>query len=122
MIVAASGAEALRLCEGSAPIDLVVTDFVMPGMRGPELVERLRQARPGLRAILMSGYASENLPDTADAAHSVYLQKPFDVDDLLARARALVADARADSAPGAHRLRQPASRRDRSSRRDRPRR
>jgi PAS domain S-box-containing protein len=100
VIVAASGAEALRMCEGSAPIDLVVTDFVMPGMRGPELVERLRQARPGLRAIFMSGYASENLPESGDAARSLFLQKPFDVDDLLERARTLVADARAESASG----------------------
>ena len=100
VLVAASGAEALRLCEGSAPIDLVVTDFVMPGMRGPELVERLRQARPGLRAIFMSGYASENLSDGGDTARSVYLQKPFDIDDLLARVRGLVADARGEADAG----------------------
>jgi PAS domain S-box-containing protein len=93
VLAAASGAEALRLCEGSKPIDLVVTDFVMPGMRGPELVKRLREARPGLPAVFMSGYATEDIGSQGDAARSVYLQKPFDVDDLLARVRAIVDEA-----------------------------
>jgi two-component system cell cycle sensor histidine kinase/response regulator CckA len=87
----------LRLCEASGPIDLVVTDFMMPGMRGPELVERLRQARPGLPAIFMSGYAPEETYERADTALAAFLQKPFDVDDLLARVRAAVAEARTAS-------------------------
>jgi signal transduction histidine kinase/ActR/RegA family two-component response regulator len=97
VLAASSGAEALRLCEGGGRIDLVVTDFVMPGMRGPELVERLRQARPGLRAIFMSGYAPEETSGRGDMERAAHLQKPFDIDEFLARTRAMVAEAAGES-------------------------
>jgi CheY-like chemotaxis protein len=97
VLAAASGAEALRVCGGGGRIDLVVTDYVMPGMSGPQLVERLRQGRPGLRAIFMSGYPAEETPDRGDGARDVHLQKPFDIDDFLARTRAMVAEASAQA-------------------------
>ena len=107
VLAAGSGADALRLGEGDAPIDLVITDFVMPGMRGPELVERLRRVRPGLRAIFVSGYAAEDLSDSGGT--TTFLQKPFDVDDLLAKARALIAEARGERGAGRGRSRAPRS-------------
>jgi PAS domain S-box-containing protein len=60
------------------PIDLVVTDIVMPGMNGRELAEQLTKMRPGLRVLYVSGYTEENIAhrgvlDTGIA----YLQKPF---------------------------------------------
>ena len=65
-------------------IDLVVTDLVMPGMNGKELVMQLRGLSQGLKVIYMSGY-SESTPITGDESHgqATFLQKPFSPDDLL---------------------------------------
>jgi two-component system cell cycle sensor histidine kinase/response regulator CckA len=61
--------------------DLVVTDVVMPGMSGATLVERLREARPALPAIFMSGYTDQPDALPADAA---FMSKPFSRETLLA--------------------------------------
>ena len=76
---AASGAEALQIVE-QRTFDLVLTDSVMPGISGPELVEHLRETRPELRIILMSGYT----PGERDDATTGYqrLRKPFTTSQL----------------------------------------
>ena len=56
VLAAASGAEALRSRARTAAIHLLLTDVVMPGMSGPQLVERLRGEQPDLAALFMSGY------------------------------------------------------------------
>ena len=75
-----SGAEALQLLgrEGTPPVDLLLTDVVMPGIGGPELAGRARALRPGLRALFMSGYSPEQLSrESMLAAGDQLLQKPF---------------------------------------------
>ncbi len=60
VLEARHGADALRIVEESGrPIDLVVTDLVMPEMGGKELAERLRAHRPGLKVLFMSGYTEK---------------------------------------------------------------
>src|SRR6185312_3604172 len=55
---AASGAEALDLISGIGdPLDLVISDVVMPGMDGPTLMRELRRRQPELKIIFVSGYA-----------------------------------------------------------------
>ncbi len=79
----ADGETALRSIVGSAP-DVVVTDCVMPGMSGTQLLERIRRERPGVDVIIMTGATSV---DTAVAAlrmgASDYLQKPLEAEQLL---------------------------------------
>ncbi len=79
VLAAADGAEALRLAaEEPGPIHLLLTDVMMPGMGGKELVQRLRQTRPATRVVLMSGYTDdEPLRAELGDARYVFLQKPF---------------------------------------------
>ncbi|MFM7150610.1 MAG: response regulator [Gemmataceae bacterium] len=76
---APSGEEALKVASAhGGAIDLVMTDAIMPGMTGSELIHRLGQDRPNMRVILMSGFSPEDLelPTLADA-RILLLQKPF---------------------------------------------
>lgn len=83
VLVAREGEEALRIAaEHSGPIDLLVSDMVMPRMSGSQLFERLALARRDLKALYISGYADQK---TA-AAHNLrapILLKPFTPDGLL---------------------------------------
>jgi len=65
------------------PIDLLVTDVIMPEGSGPALAERLRRQRPDLRVLYMSGYTDETLaPRNVGAPGSAFIQKPFDAGQL----------------------------------------
>jgi signal transduction histidine kinase len=79
------GTEALTR---SGKADLVVSDLVMPGMSGRELVTRLRADRPSLPVVFVSGYAAEGDPTPAVGEGTTeFLAKPFTADQLLARVR-----------------------------------
>jgi PAS domain S-box-containing protein len=58
---AAGGAEALRLLRAGLQVDVVITDYLMPQMDGAELVRRIREERPGVPALVITGYAGGNL-------------------------------------------------------------
>jgi two-component system cell cycle sensor histidine kinase/response regulator CckA len=88
VLVAASGAEALALsAEFESTIDLVISDAVMPGMGGGEVVRRLREQRPGLKALFMSGYTDDEVIRRGIISSATsFIQKPF---SLTAFARAV---------------------------------
>ena len=72
-----AGALAIAASE-SQPLDLVLTDVVLPGIHGSELATRLRALRPGLPVLFMSGYAPEEiLASAALPIEGQLLQKPF---------------------------------------------
>ena len=87
VLTANSGQKALTLLSREdVHADLVVTDLVMPGMGGRELVERIRQLAPKLRILCTSGYImpADKQPGTA------YLQKPFTSAELLAKVKQIL--------------------------------
>jgi CheY-like chemotaxis protein len=62
----------------AGPIDLLLTDVVMPEMPGPEVARRLQEIRPEIRVLYMSGYAEESMiGDGVIGRGSNFLQKPF---------------------------------------------
>jgi two-component system, cell cycle sensor histidine kinase and response regulator CckA len=85
VLEAASGVEALQLiAESEKPVDLVVSDVVMPEMDGPTLLRQLRQRYPDLKVVFVSGYAEDafrkNLPE-GEAFN--FLAKPFSLKQLV---------------------------------------
>jgi two-component system, cell cycle sensor histidine kinase and response regulator CckA len=82
-------ADATRLAQTHpGPIDLLITDVMMPGATGPELARRLRTHRPGLRVLCMSGYPeSTDRRIEGEAGWNAWLQKPFTPDGLRRKVR-----------------------------------
>jgi PAS domain S-box-containing protein len=78
LLEARDGSDALRVSNSfSGPIDLVVTDVVMPGVGGRDLARRLAASRPGTRILFISGYSGELAePDLADFG-AAFLPKPY---------------------------------------------
>jgi CheY-like chemotaxis protein len=82
---AADGESALAVAAAaSTPVDVLLTDVVMPGMGGVDLATRLSAREPKLRVIYMSGYPQRHLADEAGlpGGHA-FVEKPFSVDSLL---------------------------------------
>ena len=79
VLAAAGGEEALQLAEEhSGKISVLLTDVVMPGMSGPQLVLIMREKFPHIKAVFMSGYTDDAvLRHGVLAAEVSFLQKPF---------------------------------------------
>ena len=89
VLSASGGPDAISIATDSGnTLHAVVTDVVMPGMNGRELAEKLRQIRPGLRILFMSGYTDDEVirrgVQRGDAA---FLQKPFTPAELARKVR-----------------------------------
>jgi two-component system, cell cycle sensor histidine kinase and response regulator CckA len=89
VLEAAGADEAVQVAGShSAAIDLLVTDVVMPGRSGVELVDRLRATRPDLRVLYISGYTDLGIVrEGLLADNAAFLQKPFTPEDLLRKVR-----------------------------------
>jgi signal transduction histidine kinase len=78
--VAASGAEALTVIRSTPDIDLIITDYAMPGMTGMVLADRIREIRPELPIILATGFAEP--PGTGQGTRIARLPKPYRMEKL----------------------------------------
>jgi two-component system cell cycle sensor histidine kinase/response regulator CckA len=102
--VATDGEDALlRIGSDTPPVDLIITDVVMPGLNGPDLVHHVRELQPEMRVLYISGYVERSLtllgsPPTAverggsavSAERSLFLPKPFSPAQLADAVRALL--------------------------------
>jgi CheY-like chemotaxis protein len=70
--------------------DLLVTDIRMPHMSGFELYDELRQIRPELKTVFMSGYSETAYSSLEHDGATAFLQKPFGIADLATRVRSLL--------------------------------
>ena len=89
VLTAADGDEGLHLCTAyDGPIDLLLTDVVMPGLSGPEMAQRIQPMYPAIKVVYMSGYASDAMGDHGVLAPgTAFLQKPFTPDILIGKVR-----------------------------------
>ncbi len=95
VLEAENGAEALRVAAAHrGPLDLLLTDVVMPGMNGRELAEALATTRPDTAWLFVSGYTEDSaVRRGAEVSGLTFLQKPFSPTTLLGRVRDVL-DAR----------------------------
>ena len=92
VIEATSGAEALRQLRGSEPPDLMITDYLMPGMNGVDLAEQAKRLAPGMKILLITGYSTIS---EGPGSSLPRLAKPFRQADLAERvAKLLDSEAR----------------------------
>lgn len=101
VLEARNGAEALELAAAHAgPIHLLLTDMVMPGMRGHELAEQLCSSRPRMKVLYVSGYTDGSVAENGDLAPgSAFLEKPFSSDALARKVRQVLSGAVSGSEP-----------------------
>jgi PAS domain S-box-containing protein len=87
VLMAADGVEALKqISSHQGPLDLVITDLVMPGMNGVELARRVKDRLVGIEVLYMSGYA-EDMRQSGDFEERSFLQKPFTPQALARKVR-----------------------------------
>jgi response regulator RpfG family c-di-GMP phosphodiesterase len=102
VLEASCGAEALSICESyQGPVHLVLTDVVMPGLKGPELVDRLQRRIPHARILYISGYTDNAIEYFRQSEHNnAFLAKPFSLDEVLKKVREVLSPANPASSRG----------------------
>jgi CheY-like chemotaxis protein len=85
---AANGVAALAHLDRGAPVDLVISDVIMPELGGRGVVEAIRQRHSDVRVLLMSGYNYDTaLRGMAQRGDIAFLEKPFTAEKLLRKLR-----------------------------------
>ena len=90
---ASNGEDALELLACGEPVDLLISDVVMPLMDGPTMVRAARKDWPDLPILFMSGYAEEQLRKSIDIDNVAFLPKPFSMIELAEAVRTALATA-----------------------------
>jgi two-component system cell cycle sensor histidine kinase/response regulator CckA len=95
VLEASGGEEALEIVKRDGDkIDLIITDVVMPNMDGPTMVRHVKDMKPGLRVIFMSGYAEEAFRRNDQNSEDIhFLPKPFGLKQLAAKVKEVLGGA-----------------------------
>jgi two-component system, cell cycle sensor histidine kinase and response regulator CckA len=95
VLEAGGGEEALDIVKAdNVKIDLIITDVVMPNMDGPTMVRHVKQLKPDLAVIFMSGYAEEAFRRNDQNSEDIhFLPKPFGLKQLAAKVKEVLAGA-----------------------------
>ncbi len=101
VLVAANAEQALAALEQNrGPIDLLLTDVVLPGMGGTEIARRISQLRPGIKVVYTSGYTDRSFVENGVLKPGLaFIPKPFTPEDLLRKLREVLASPAARSVP-----------------------
>jgi CheY-like chemotaxis protein len=92
VLSADDGNQALAMLpDGAEPVQLLISDVMMPGMNGPDLAARLQGQFPDLRVLFVSGYSGGHLPAEGLGAEAAFLAKPFLPAQLAGRVREVLA-------------------------------
>ena len=99
--VAENGVRALEVA-AACPVDVLITDLIMPDMNGVELLQKIKQRHPDVVAIMITAYATiKTCVDAMRYGASDYITKPFDMDEIRAVVKRAV--TRAAEATGGRR-------------------
>jgi CheY-like chemotaxis protein len=90
VVQACDGPEGLKALQANARFDLLVSDVGLPGLNGRQLADAGRALNANLRVLLVTGYAGKSLDDSRLPPGMELLRKPFTLDELVARVRALL--------------------------------
>lgn len=94
VLIAPNGMLALEICRSHpVPIHLVITDIIMPGVSGPEVVKSALGMRPDLRVIYVSGYSDRGVDEAEIAKRGIFLRKPYGLGELGRRVREVLSAA-----------------------------
>jgi two-component system cell cycle sensor histidine kinase/response regulator CckA len=98
VLQANNGLDAFDRINGKhGPIDLLISDVVMPVMNGRELARQLRKKLPGLKVLLMSGYSDDGVTNAPQDPGIVFISKPVQMQTLLSKVRTLLNEAATSS-------------------------
>jgi PAS domain S-box-containing protein len=81
VLTASGGQQAIEILKECEPVDLVFTDFNMPGMNGVELIEHIAARWPQIKFILASGYLDDETRARIERCKATVLSKPYDMHD-----------------------------------------
>jgi len=92
VLIASNGEEALKMTASQQEkIDLLLTDVILPGIKGQELAKELQALSPDLNVLFMSGYLCPSMANsTPDKKCEAFIQKPFTFNSLLRKIRSLL--------------------------------
>jgi DNA-binding response OmpR family regulator len=98
VLIATDGQQAVELGENySGEISLLISDVVMPRLGGPDAARRMRETRPGLPVLFISGFTASADIRSGDLADTAFVAKPFTPDELAQKVRELLDTAAASS-------------------------